>query len=118
MITLPVYISKIETLKDRTGKITINTQEMNPQLAGELFGLQNGMGYMAFKVEAFTNEEQQQLEELKTDYDFNPEKSPSKRLRNVLYRVWEQENGGYNDFNLFYISKMENMITHFKDKLD
>jgi len=118
MITLPVYISKIETLKDKTGKLTVNTQELNNRIAGELFGLQNAMGYMAFKVEPFTNEEQQQLEELKTDYDMNPEKSPSKRLRNVLYVCWDQDNGDYSDFNLYYISKMEEMINHFKGKLD
>lgn len=118
MITLPCYIQKIETLKDRTGKLTIATQELIPQTAGELFGLQNSMGYLAFKVEPFTNEEKQQMEELKTDYDFNPEKSPSKRLRNVLFRVWEQGNGGYSDFNLFYISKVEEIITHYKSKLD
>ena len=118
MITLPVYISKIETLKDRTCKVTIQSQEVDANTAGELFILQNTMGYMSFKVEPFSDEDTQKLESLKTDYDFNPEKSPSKRMRNVLFRVWEKDNENYDDFNLFYIHKMEKVINHFKSKLD
>jgi len=44
-------------------------------------------------------------------------KTPSARLRAVLYRVWENE-GGDVEFETWYASKMETLIQHFKDKLD
>ncbi len=47
-------------------------------------------------------------------------KTKSQRLRNVLYVLYEQTTGqkdaeGFKDF---YSNKMEQMIEHFKDKLD
>ena len=41
-----------------------------------------------------------------------------KRLRAVLYRNWEQNKEGYEDFQLYYNFKVEKIITHYKDKLD
>ena len=45
------------------------------------------------------------------------EKSPSKRLRNILYRYWEQDKKGYEDFELFYRNEMNTISEHFKNKL-
>ena len=43
-------------------------------------------------------------------------KSPSNRLRSVLYVLWEQ---GQQDteFNLFYEANMQTIIDHYKSKL-
>ncbi len=43
-------------------------------------------------------------------------KTPSQRLRRVLYVVWKQKKEG--EFNSFYVKKMEEIIEHFKGKLD
>jgi hypothetical protein len=42
--------------------------------------------------------------------------TPSQRLRNILYRLWEQA-GKEGDFKEFYRVKMETLCEHFKGKL-
>ena len=43
--------------------------------------------------------------------------TPSKRLYNVFWRIWEKE-GRPGEFKDFYKTKMEQLIEHFKGKLD
>jgi hypothetical protein len=42
--------------------------------------------------------------------------TPSQRLRNVFYRLWEQE-GKAGEFKEFYRVKMETLVEHYKQKL-
>ena len=117
MLILPSYIESYRSLKDKTYKITVETQEMTPQQLGEL-GMNLGeFGYLAFKKEPFKKEETDMLESLEADYG-DGKKSPSQRLRGVLYRIWEKKPEGYEDFNLYYQFRLEKVITHFKSKLD
>jgi hypothetical protein len=53
----------------------------------------------------------------KEDAESDDLKSPSKRLRAVIYRFWEQI-GKEGDFNQFYSKKMEYIINQFKEKLE
>jgi hypothetical protein len=39
-------------------------------------------------------------------------------LRNVLYKMWDQNHEGYDEFNNYYHSKMDVLIEHFKSKLE
>jgi hypothetical protein len=41
-------------------------------------------------------------------------KTPSQRMRAVLYILWSQDNQGYKDFPLYYDSKMERYIEELK----
>mgnify|MGYP003636704642 CR=1 FL=1 len=41
-------------------------------------------------------------------------KSASERLRGVYYNLWKQDDQGFEEFEDFYNSKMELLITHFK----
>jgi hypothetical protein len=43
-------------------------------------------------------------------------KTPSQRLRDVLYRLWEQE-GKESEWKEFYKTKIEILINHYKGKL-
>lgn len=40
--------------------------------------------------------------------------SPSKKLRSVFYILWEQDNEGLKDFELYYESKLNKLINHYK----
>ena len=53
---------------------------------------------------------------LKVDKELN-QKTPSQRLRWVLFRLWEQE-GNQGDFEAYYRTKMEGLIDFLKRKLD
>ena len=119
MITLGVEIRKVETLVDHSIKLTIVTAgEPTPEQTAELIRLKMiGHAYAMFKPETFVKEDEDFMKDLKASLDISGGKSPSERLRNVLYRVWEQDPEGYDDFNLYYVKKIETIIDHFKDKL-
>lgn len=41
-------------------------------------------------------------------------KSPSQRLKAVYFKLWEQDEEGYEIFEQYYESKVEKLINHFK----
>lgn len=71
---------------------------------------------MAIKEETFQDDEVALLDNLKADLDTS--KTPSQRLRSILYINYQQNNNGYKDFNTFYLAKMDQICEHFKNKLD
>lgn len=116
MIILPAQIESIATRKDGTIRVAFGTQELMPSAAGDLFSLTNKSCYVAIKIENFRDEEKKVLDELKADEDGF--KSPSQRLRGVLYRLFESKPDGFKTFALFYDSKMEQIINHLKNQID
>jgi hypothetical protein len=109
-------VEHIASRRDNTLKMVIGLQEMHSSKAGELFALQNRLSLIAFKGAEFKDNEIEALESIDLDIE-EVVKSPSKRLRNVFYRLWEQNNEGYTDFNMYYIGKMDMLIEHYKGKL-
>jgi isopentenyldiphosphate isomerase len=116
MTTLPAILESIKTRRDKTISLVFATQELTPEKASELFGFVDKFCYLAIKSEDFKKDEIDAISKLKVDYD-DPTKTPAKRLRGVLFRNWELNSEGYKKFELYYDSKMEAIITHFKGKL-
>jgi hypothetical protein len=101
MITLnTVVISGIRTLADRGIRLTIDCPELPAQEMAEIFSSYKG------------GEPGITIKEIKTDVI----KSPSTRLRNVLYRKWERT-AMLEGFEFFYLTEMERIISEEKDKL-
>ena len=118
MILLNAQVESVATRKDRTIKLSLGTQELKPSEAGELFGLQNSLISVGIKPTPLNQSDVDILKESKIEIDDIPDsKSPSQRLRNVLYRNWEQSDGGYSYFNLYYLNRIERIIEHYKQKL-
>lgn len=117
MLIMPAILSDFRSLKDRTLKLTFETNEPTPEQLVGIAGANQKAGYLAFKEDAFKEKERDMLDGLKSDYD-DKSKSNGQRLRAVLYRNWEQENQGYDTFTLYYDGMMEKIIRHYKDKLD
>lgn len=115
MILLSGIIENLTTRKDKTIKITFGSQELNPNQAAELFQNNQQFCYFAIKNEPFIDSEKELIGSLKSDYEA---KTPSQRLRNILYRLFNDDNEGFSDFQNYYISKMETIISHYKNKLD
>ncbi len=40
--------------------------------------------------------------------------SPSKKLRNVFYILWEQDDEGFEEFDSYYDLKIYKLIEHYK----
>ena len=119
LIIFGAVIDGVASRKDKTITLRIGTQELPPEIAGQLFGLQNAMVYVAIKVEDFGLEEREALEALKADeIEAGGGKSLSRRLRDVLFRLWQQKPEGYKDSNSHYIAHMEKIIQHYKNKLE
>ena len=117
MLTIPVIFDSYRSLKDKTLKVTFETSEPSPQQVADLVQSAGQFGYLAFKVEPFTDTEKDEIEALKADFE-DTGKTPGQRLRAVLYVNWEKEKEGYKTFHDYYCSKMEVLINHFKAKLD
>lgn len=118
-VTFDATVEKLETRKDKTIKLTLGTQELNPKDSSTLFGFVNKFCKVLLKPE----------DEEITEADISglsaPDmlsksqgKSSSKRLRDVLFVLWNQDNKGWEDFNDFYQNRIELFIEQIKDKLD
>ena len=111
---LPCIIGGIRSLKDGSVSVTLETQELSPGKAGELFALRNKIAYV------YVSERQISLPEQKMIDSMEPEmagKSPSLRLRNVLFVAWQQNSEGYPDSDSHYRAKMELIINTYKSNL-
>lgn len=117
MLIIPAILESYRSLKDRTLKLTFETNEPNPDHMADIQSATMKAGYLAFNQEPFSASQERFIVELESDYD-DPKKTPSKRLRGVLYRNWETDKKGYKTFEDYYRSQMEVLIIHFKGKLD
>lgn len=104
--------------KDKTVSITFITQEQTPEEVMYIHTMLDTFGYLLFKAEeTLTKEEINEIDTLDTELYDNP-KTQAQRLRAVLYRNFEQDAEGFQEFKEFYKNKTEQIIQHYKDKLD
>lgn len=118
MIIIDGQILKVETLADKSIKVTLVTQELSGDKAGQIIGIAHQHVYFAIKPEPFLKPDIAAVESLKVDMDDTKIKSPSRRLRDVLFVLHQQDNGGIEDFEVFYVTRMERLIKQIKDKLN
>jgi len=117
MLLIAAILTTFRSLKDKTIKLEFETNELTPeQMTGLAQNLQS-FGYLAFKKDEFRTEQLMVIEELKADYE-DKSKTPSKRLRDVLFVAWKQSGEGFNDFESYYQYKMNRFIEHIKSKLE
>lgn len=114
-LLLQVLVGNISTKVDGSIKITLETMELNNDDAAALFGLRGAEAYALLSANKIS-EEDAKLPTEKADPAIGT-KTPSQRLRNVLYRLWQQQSGG-TDFESYYRVKMEQLIESIKAKLD
>ena len=116
ILTLACIFEGSRDLKDRSKKLTFCTNEINPQQAANLQVLVQQFCYIAIKKEDFTKDQIDLINDLKSDYEDNT-KTPSQRVRNCFFKLWQQNNEDYKDFNLYYAYHMEQIINYLKGKI-
>ena len=116
MILITGIVEGMSTRKDKTIRLTIGTNELNPSQTSDLFQLSQQFCYLGIKAEPFQRDETDLIDSIKTDLDNL--KTPSQRLRGILYRNFEQDCKGFQDFGSYYISEMDKICEHYKNKLD
>jgi hypothetical protein len=111
------YLTGYKRRKDKSVSLSFVTQEVSSEEITTIDELQDSFGYVYFREgDTMRSEEVETLDAIDLDLE-DKSKSPSKRLRNVLYKYWEQHQKeiGFKDF---YKSKMEVIIQHYKDQLE
>lgn len=112
-ITLPATINPPRLRKDGSAAISFDTRELTAEEIFTIMSLRHAEGWICFAP----NEEQLEIPETPAEVD---EKSPSERLKAVLY-VWykqETEAGRYVGlFETFRKERMERIIEGVKSKL-
>lgn len=115
-LLIPAMVEGVSTRKDHTVKVVIATQELSPSRAGELLGFANKLVcvYISPK-ETISQKEKDQVDQLNPEFG---NKTQSQRMRNVLYKLFEQKPEGFATFDTFYHHKTELIIDHLKTKLE
>jgi hypothetical protein len=112
---IAAQIENVTTRKDRTLKLTIGTQELAPDKTAFLFSMaHNVIALYISPKETVSQKEIDQVDQL--DPEFGG-KTQSQRIRNVLYKLFEQNKEGFKDFDTYYHSKTEMYIEHLKSKI-
>src|ERR1700754_5345485 len=113
MLKAASQIVKVETMSDGGMKVVINTQELTPKDKAELMELYNNLGWFVFSVTGIKEEDIPD-----EAIEFEGQKTPSERLRNVLFRLHEKQGGKQEDFESYRTKIMEKLINTYKAKLD
>ena|ERR1043166_1608950 len=114
-IIISSEVEKITTRSDGSLAITLGTPELSPVQVAVLFGYRRKIVacYLSPK-ETINQKEIDQVDKL------NPEiggKTQSQRLRNVLFKLYDQNNEGHETFDAFYHHHTEVIINHLKSKI-
>tara|TARA_R110000868_G_scaffold204300_1_gene452357 strand:+ start:187 stop:546 length:360 start_codon:yes stop_codon:yes gene_type:complete len=113
----PAVLDGYNRRKDRTVSLRFITQEKSSSEIMQIDSLTDQFGILYFRGEENMNGvEIAELDNIDLDLYDEP-KSQSQRMRNVLYILWKQE-GELGDFKKYYKQKTEQVIQHFKNKID
>jgi len=116
-IIIPAIMSRYGSRADNSFSLSFVTNELNTEQIIGLNNLKSKYGFLMFKDSEIEKAESEIFDSLEADLS-DPGKTPSKRLRSVLYLNWQQDNSGFADFKGYYGDRMEKLITKLKDRLD
>lgn len=106
----------VQSKVDKTVKVTLDTQEMGRD-AGELMNISGEQVAVVLATADEPEIVEEDVPEVVNDEDLGG-KSPSQRLRNVLYVRWEQKGKPGDNFEMWRRARMERIIEHEKQFLD
>lgn len=116
-IACAAYLDGFSRRKDRTVSLRFITQEKTSAEVMRIDEMLHQFGIVYFRGEEKMNtDEIEELDNIDLDLYDEP-KSQSQRLRNVLFVLWKQD-GELGEFKKFYKQKTEEIIQHFKNKLE
>lgn len=109
----PATLTGITAKVDGGLAIRFVTKELTPEEKLTALEFQNTYGHVLFRENEFKPEDVPTK-----DAENDETKSPSTRLRNVLFVYWEQRKKNKTDFDTFYRQEMNKIIEVVKDKLE
>jgi hypothetical protein len=113
---MPAILDGYQRRKDRTVSLRFLTQEKTSSEVMQIDETLQQFGILYFRGEELMNSDEiEELDKIELDIYDEP-KTQSQRMRNVLFILWKQE-GEKGEFKKFYKQKTEEIIQHFKNKL-
>lgn len=116
LFQLSGQITSVKTTAAKTLEIRVETQDVatfTPDQVAQLMAAYEKQYWIAFAEQPLRAEEI----DTKAEVVERGQKTPSQRLRAVLFVLWEQK-GKDGDFESYYRSKMETIIESLKGKLE
>lgn len=113
VVNIPAQLLKVESRSDRTYKLIFNTQELGGDKASVLLAEVMNQGWLLYSPNKINEDE---VPKESADAGLG-NKTPSQRLRAVLFLLWKQSNTGVK-FDDYYRMKMEALIDQLKEKID
>lgn len=111
-ITCDAIITGVSSRADRSLSLRICTPEL---LSSECAAFHDIKGMNLKALFQPVDSAPQEFISVKNDLDM---KSPSQRLRAVLFVVWKQLKPDETNFELFYLAQMNEVIERFKAQLE
>lgn len=116
-ITLPAILDSYRPRKDGSFSITLGTNILTEEQILPIHRMHSQLVVVMLKDgESVTNEEIEIFDTIDMEM-IDTRLTPSKRLYNVFYRLWEQKDKP-GEFKDYYKVQMETLIEHFKQKLN
>ena len=109
-------LEQISTRVDGSLIIKLSTQEMESEQIGNLFALRNAFVKWYLTNDNITDLAKDAVNDAQIS-DYRKIKTPSQRLRAVLYRLHETAAPGVA-FEEYYAGEMERIIEHYKQKIE
>lgn len=114
-IIIPAILSSYRPKSDGSWGVSFSTNILSKEQKTCIDDMHNTAVMLMIKEGEITKDETEIMDAVDADLIEN-EKTPSKRLRNVLYLLYVQE-GKKGEFKDFYKFRMEKLITQIKDRL-
>jgi hypothetical protein len=119
LLQIPGEITKVETMGNQSLRLRFDSQEsLTPEQRSRIMEMADRTGWMTFSPDPCRRIEPEDVMGLpEAPKAEKGDKTPSQRLRAVLYVLWEQTKPK-ETFEIFYSSQVERIITRIKDLLE
>lgn len=115
-----VAVEKITSMKDNTWRILLNTQDCNDEESGRIASLKNKICCIYLKqgdTQSIPEEVMKEIDDSVNDLGMKG-KTQSKRIYNTLYRLWQEDNKGFTEFENYYKNRTEEILNNLKKEFD
>lgn len=122
MLVIEAQCGRFSTLADGSGRLQFDTRELTPDEFREVGSINKKVGVLTFHPgrEGLTEKELDAIKEVNLGGALGDrkKKSRSQVLRQILYRLWQQDNEGFKTQEEHYDFYLTQIIDHFKGKLE
>ena len=115
IFAVPSTIVKVETMSDRTLKLRVDTtRELPAGDEAKIMHLRGTQGWFVYSDKEVTESD---IPDVDIDHEVS-EKSPSQRLRNIVWVHWDKNTNKQKTFDIYYREVMDKIINKLKEDLE